>query len=100
SMSILRPFLSRVIRYGQLTILAPNGGEEVFGVPTAGYANLTVRFTSKRAMRHVVLDPRLGAAEAFMDGDLIIENGDIMDLIHLLRANTPWDRGEKLKDLT
>lgn len=99
-MSILRPFLSRVIRYGQLTILAPNGGEEVFGVPTAGYANLTVRFTSKRAMRHVVLDPRLGAAEAFMDGDLIIENGDIMDLIHLLRANTPWDRGEKLKDLT
>lgn len=99
-MSILRPFLSRVIRHGQLTILAPDGGEEVFGAPTVGYPNLRVRFASKSAMRRVVLDPRLGAAEAFMDGDLIIENGDIMDLIHLLRANTPWDRGAKLKDLT
>jgi cyclopropane-fatty-acyl-phospholipid synthase len=99
-MSILRPFLSRVIKWGQLIIIAPDGTEEIFGQSAAGFPDLRVRFTSKKAMRRVVLDPRLGAAEAFMDGDLIIENGDIMDLIHLLRGNTPWDRGETLKDLT
>src|SRR3546814_18621503 len=49
-------------------------------------------------MRRVILDPRLGAAEAFMDGDLRIERGDIMELIQLFRMNTLWDRGSKLKD--
>lgn len=97
-MSILRPFLSQVVRRGRLTVIAPDGSEEVFGALTEGFDDLRVRFASKRAMRRVILDPRLGAAEAFMDGDLIIENGDIMQLIGLLRANTPWDRGENLKD--
>lgn len=99
-MSILRPFLSRVIRRGRLTVIAPDGSEETFGTATEGFDDVRVRFASKKAMRRVILDPRLGAAEAFMDGDLAIENGDIMQLIGLLRANTPWDRGESLKDLT
>lgn len=99
-MSILRPFLSRVVRQGQLTVVAPDGSEEVFGAPADGFDNLTVRFATRSAMRRVIFDPRLGAAEAFMDGDLMIENGDIMQLIALLRANTPWDRGETLKDRT
>lgn len=99
-MSILRPFLSRVVRQGQLTVIAPDGSEEIFGAPADGFDNLTVRFATRSAMRRVIFDPRLGAAEAFMDGDLTIENGDIMQLIALLRANTPWDRGETLKDRT
>lgn len=99
-MSILRPFLSRVVRQGQLTVIAPDGSEEIFGEPADGFDNLTVRFATRSAMRRVIFDPRLGAAEAFMDGDLTIKNGDIMQLIALLRANTPWDRGEMLKDRT
>jgi cyclopropane-fatty-acyl-phospholipid synthase len=51
-------------------------------------------------MRRIILDPRLGAAESFMDGDMRIEGGDIMDLIGLIRMNTPWDRGATLKDKT
>ncbi|SNS55197.1 SAM-dependent methyltransferase [Sphingopyxis indica] len=97
-MSILRPFLSRVIRQGQLTVIAPDGSREVFGTPAAGFPDVTVRFASRKGMRRIVLDPRLGAAEAFMDGEMAIEQGDIMELIQLLRANTPWDRGSKLKD--
>src|SRR3546814_4959518 len=49
-------------------------------------------------MRRIILDPRLGAAEAFMDGDMRIERGDIMALIQLLRMNAPWDRGSTLED--
>lgn len=99
-MSILSPFLSRVVRQGRLTIIAPDGSEEHFGTPAPGFPELTLRFATRAGMRRIILDPRLGAAESFMDGDMRIEGGDIMDLIGLIRMNTPWDRGAALKDKT
>jgi cyclopropane-fatty-acyl-phospholipid synthase len=99
-MSILSPFLSRVVRQGRLTVIAPDGAEEHFGTPAPGFPELTLRFATRAGMRRIVLDPRLGAAESFMDGDMRIEGGDIMDLIGLIRMNTPWDRGATLKDKT
>ena len=99
-MSILRPFLSRVIRQGRLTVLAPDGSQEEFGQPAPGFPNVTIRFTSRRGMRRIILDPRLGAAEAFMDGEMEVVRGDIMDLVGLIRMNTPWDRGARLHDKT
>lgn len=99
-MSILRPFLARVIRHGRLTVLDPEGAAEHFGEPAPGFPDISIRFTSRAAMRRVIFDPRLGAGEAFMDGDMQIVEGDIMGLIALLRMNTPWDRGAKLKDKT
>jgi cyclopropane-fatty-acyl-phospholipid synthase len=99
-MSILRPFLSRVIRHGRLTVVDPDGGAEHFGEPAPGFPDVAVRFATRRAMRRVILDPRLGAAEAFMDGEMKLTDGDVMALIGLLRMNTPWDRGAKLRDKT
>lgn len=99
-MSILRPFLSRIIHQGRLTVVAPDGSREEFGHPAAGFPDVTIRFTSRRGMRRIVLDPRLGAAEAFMDGEMELAEGDIMDLIGLIRMNTPWDRGARLHDKT
>lgn len=99
-MSILRPFLSRVVRHGRLTVVDPDGGTEHFGEPAPGFPEVSVRFTTRRAMRRIILDPRLGAADAFMDGEMELAEGDIMALIGLLRMNTPWDRGAKLKDKT
>jgi len=99
-MSILRPFLSRVIRHGRLTVIDPDGGTEQFGEPTPGFPEVVVRFATRAAMRRVILDPRLGAGESYMDGAMEVVEGDIMALIGLLRMNTPWDRGAKLKDKT
>lgn len=99
-MTILRPFLSRIIRRGRLTVVAPDGVRETYGEPEAGFPDIIVRFTSRRGMRRIVLDPRLGAAEAYMDGDLELVEGDIMDLVGLIRRNAPWDRGGKLKQKT
>ncbi len=99
-MSILRPFLSRVVRKGRLTVVAPGGAREAFGEPAPGYPDVTIRFTSRRGMRRILFDPRLGGGEAFMDGEMELIEGDIMELIGLLRMNTPWDRGAKLKDKT
>jgi cyclopropane-fatty-acyl-phospholipid synthase len=99
-MSILRPFLSRVVRHGRLTLIASDGSREDYGEPAPGFPEVTVRFRDRGALRRILLDPRLGAAEAFMDGGLELVEGDIMALIGLIRMNTPWDRGAKLKDLT
>lgn len=99
-MSILRPFLSRIVRKGRLTVVAPDGARETFGEPAPGFPDVTVRFTSRRGMRRILLDPRLGAGEAFMDGEMELIQGDIMDLVTLIRMNTPWDRGARLKDKT
>ena len=78
-MSILRPFLSRVIHQGRLTIVAPDGAREEFGQSAPGFPEVTVRFTSRKGMRRIILDPRLGAAEAFMDGEMELVEGDIME---------------------
>lgn len=99
-MSILRPFLSRVIRQGRLTVVAPDGAREQFGQAASGFPDVTIRFVNRRAMRRIILDPRLGAAEAFMDGEMVVEQGDVMDLVGLIRANTPWDRGATIKELS
>lgn len=99
-MSILRPFLSRVIRQGLLTVVAPDGAHEVYGQSAPGFPDITIRFARRRGMRRIILDPRLGAAEAFMDGEMELVEGDIMDLVGLIRMNTPWDRGAKLRDKT
>lgn len=99
-MSILRPFLSRIIRQGRLTVVAPDGSREEYGQSATGFPEVTIRFTNRRGMRRIILDPRLGAAEAFMDGEMELAAGDIMDLVGLIRMNTPWDRGARLHDKT
>ena len=99
-MSILRPFLSRIVRKGRLTVVAPDGAREDYGEPAPGFPEVTIRFTSRKGMRRIILDPRLGAAEAFMDGDMELAEGDIMDLVSLIRMNAPWDRGAALEDRT
>lgn len=99
-MSILRPFLSRIIRQGRLTVVVPDGVHEVYGQRAPGFPDVTIRFSRRRGMRRIILDPRLGAAEAFMDGEMELVQGDIMDLIGLIRMNTPWDRGARLHDKT
>jgi cyclopropane-fatty-acyl-phospholipid synthase len=44
--------------------------------------------------RDIILDPRLGAAEAFIEGRMRIEEGDVMGLVSLLRMNDRWERGD------
>ena len=83
-----------------MTVVAPDGAREDFGQPADGFPDVTIRFTSSKGMRRILLDPRLGAAEAFMDGEMELVEGDIMALVGLIRMNTPWDRGAKLEDKT
>ncbi len=93
---LLDRFLGRVVRKGTLEVLRGDGSLTRFGTAEPGYPDVRIRFTTPAGERRILLDPRIGAAEAFMDGQLLVEGGDIMDLLALIRANGPWDRGGNL----
>ncbi len=92
---LLDRFLRRAVRRGVLEVQRADSAISRFGTPEPGFPEVRIRLTPD-AERRILLDPRLGAAEAFMDGQLEVERGDIMDLVALLRANSPWDRGDRL----
>ena len=97
-MSILGKFLQNVVEKGSVRVIHADGRTERFGTPTAGYPDVAIRLADKGVIRQIMLDPRLGAAETFMDGRLIVEEGDIMQLVELLRANRPFERGGELRE--
>ena len=97
---LLDGFLRRVVRQGTLEVARQDGSFARFGQPAPGFPDIRIRFTDPVGERRILLDPRIGAAEAFMDGQLVIEQGDIMDLLTLIRSNGPWDRGGSLKPPT
>ncbi len=98
TMSILSRFLHNVIEKGSIRITHPDGSSEQIGAPTDGFPDVGIRLADKRVMRQILLDPRLGAAETYMDGRLVVEQGDIMQLVQLLRANRPFERGGRLQE--
>ncbi len=93
SKSLLDRFLSRGVRHGRLGVVFADGSTSTYGTPAPGFPEVVLRFTDAKVPRDIILDPRLGAAEAFIDGRLLIEEGDVMGLVSLLRANNAWDKG-------
>ncbi|WP_421991967.1 class I SAM-dependent methyltransferase [Qipengyuania sp.] len=93
SKRLLGKFLERIVSRGRIEVVFADGDTAAFGAPAPGFPEIAIRLTDARVPRDILLDPRLGAAEAFMDGRLRIERGDVMQLVELLRANAPWDRG-------
>ena len=96
-MALIDTMMSRIVRKGCLVILQHDGTTSSFGAPAEGFPEVTIRFTDARVARDILIDPRTGAGEAFMDGRLVIETGDVMQLVQLLRMNQPWDRGGLLQ---
>ncbi|QWC55884.1 methyltransferase domain-containing protein [Erythrobacter sp. 3-20A1M] len=96
SKTLLKQVLGKIVTDGQLLVGFADGEIAEFGRPAAGYPNVTIRFADRRVPRDIVLDPRLGVGEAYMDGRLIVEEGDILDLVTLFRANTRWEDGRRI----
>jgi cyclopropane-fatty-acyl-phospholipid synthase len=93
-MALIDLFLSRAVKRGTLTLARPGQPSRTFGAPDPAFPDVAIRFTDKGVGRAIVADPGLGAAEAFMDGRLLIEQGDIRSLVELLTANDPWEAGQ------
>jgi cyclopropane-fatty-acyl-phospholipid synthase len=94
SKPLLDRFLSRAVKQGRLGIVFADGSASTYGTSAEGFPEIVLRFTDNAVPRDIILDPRLGAAEAFIDGRLLIEEGDVMGLVSLLRMNDRWERGD------
>ena len=92
-MSLFDKFVGRLFKRGEFTIIFPDGSRRTYGTPAPELKPVTVRFADKGVARFIARNPHLYAAEAYMDGRLIIEQGDIRDLIDLVRANGKWEEG-------
>lgn len=98
--SLLVNFIASRIRKGVLTLIDVDGSQSSFGTSTPGYPEVTLRIHDSKAIRRIILDPRIGFGEAYMDGQVTVDGEDVMGLVQLIRANAPWDKGGSLQPFT
>ena len=80
-----------MIRYGPLRVIDADGRIRVYGAPASEIRPLTIRFTDARIPWAAVRNPALAMGEAYMDGQLIVEGGDIADFADVIGYNLRWD---------
>jgi cyclopropane-fatty-acyl-phospholipid synthase len=82
---LLTQLLPRLIRIGRLELFDAAGTHHVFeGAPGPA---VTIRLHDAALHRKFILNPRLSVPEAYMDGTLTIEAGDLYTLLELLARN-------------
>ncbi|WP_299813044.1 cyclopropane-fatty-acyl-phospholipid synthase family protein [uncultured Jannaschia sp.] len=84
--SIVLTMLRGLIVKGELTAILPDGTTHRFGTG-AGGPDVTLRLTDARYLRRLVQDPELALGEAYMDGALRVEAGDLRDMLTLFAIN-------------
>jgi cyclopropane-fatty-acyl-phospholipid synthase len=92
-MALLDLFLGRVVKRGQLTVTYHDGRVAKFGAPDPVLPDVAIRFTTKDAVPGILRDPGLGAGEAYMNGALVVDQGEVLDLVTLMSANDQWEQG-------
>lgn len=83
--SSLHGLLGKIIKHGIL-IVRGSGGEQRYGA--GGGRTVAIRFTDEAAERELAADPQLKLGELYMDSRLLVEQGDIYELLALIKDNT------------
>ena len=81
---MLDAFLKRLIKVGRLTVRTLDGRLSRYGDGTGPEVVVQV---SARAARAIALRPDPAVGEAYMNGELVMERGDIWDLLELAGRN-------------
>ena len=96
-MFLLDRLFRRIIREGDLRVVDHRGAEYRYGAPSERVAPATFRCTDAATARAIARNLALGAGEAFMDGRLIVERGNIADVVNLVTWNVRWDRDNPVR---
>ena len=88
-MALIDNLLGKLVRKGSLTVVIADGKPRTFG-PGDGAA-LTVNVADRRTAFAIARNPRLGFGEAYMDGRITVEGGDILDLMRLVVGANRWE---------
>lgn len=79
-------FFQRLIQRGRLTVIRANGKRKTYGSLPGPSA--TIRLHDRAVATKIALNPTLGAAEAYMDGRLTMEDGcELYDLLDVATLN-------------
>ncbi len=77
-------FLTRSITRGTLILTFPDGSRHRFG---SGEPQIAATITRAQTLRRITLNPDLAVGEAFMDGGLRVDSGDIYGFLDLVMGN-------------
>ncbi|NOX96408.1 MAG: class I SAM-dependent methyltransferase [Alphaproteobacteria bacterium] len=77
--------LSSAVTIGALEVTYPDGTLKHYG--EAGVNPVKVHLKNNKWARRIVLDPHLALGEAYMDGNLEVENDDIFGLLDIIWKN-------------
>ena len=78
--------LEMLVRRGRLEVVFPDGTARTFG-PGRDGPDVAVRLTDAARLRHLLTDPEMALGEAYVDGTLTIERGDLHGFLTLLVLN-------------
>ncbi|WP_404710743.1 class I SAM-dependent methyltransferase [Sphingomonas sp. MMS24-J13] len=92
-MKLFNRVFTKLIREGELAAIDAAGKHYSYGTPSSHLNPVTVRFTDAGTPRKIILNPSLAAGEAYMDGRLVVERGDIYDLLNIVTWNTRFEKG-------
>ena len=87
-MALIDTFFARAFKRGTLTVTYADGSTKSFGTPDPEFPDVAIRFTDAGAAGAIIRNPSLGVAEAFIDGRVVFDQGDIMSLLALATATT------------
>lgn len=90
-MWLLSLSLRHLIRRGTLAVIDASGGEHVFEGSEG--PSVTMRLHDHRVATRLAINPELYLGEAYTDGTVTIEDGDIYDLINLVALSRGWHHG-------
>ena len=79
---LLRYFLEKFIRRGAITFTVANGDKFTCGDGTGPH--VFARFLTADAEKKVLLNPELALGEIYTEGDFIVENGSIADVLAIV----------------
>ncbi len=82
---LLATLLGRVIRSGRLILCAADGRE--YDIGDNGPVTVRLRLRDKQVERALVLNPQMAFGEAYMDGRVTFEDGDVGDFLDLVARN-------------
>ena len=90
-MSLIGMFLGKLITRGRLHLILHDGTRESFG--PGGGEEVTIKLHDPRVALDIARDPKLAFGEAYMEGRLAIEQGDIAGLLDIALGNNLWEKG-------
>ncbi|MBG76963.1 MAG: SAM-dependent methyltransferase [Pelagibacteraceae bacterium] len=81
---MFKKFLKKTFKYGTLEVIDYDGKKYIFG---NSEPFTSIRFHKKDIKKKLYLNPELYLGEAYVDGDITIENGDLETFINIVSKN-------------